>query len=150
MVTIRAPRTHGFDLLTVLDGLVCKAPGPSGLSGRICFGVLTEKRATRWLLVDFDERPQTRWFDVLPETLQVDLLVFLGEEEARSVLLCGTLPPNTDAILVQGDRGLLKRFKDRYLKKLDPLGLRMSQLQRTNRSRKRRRSPRKAHDPIAR
>lgn len=114
--------SRSLPLLELLDGFVRERPEHPGLLGYLSFGVEGEAGYRGWF-ADFDG-PQTRtgFVDFVPTA--ADTVVILGEAEAASLLLRGTIDPGSTQAVVRGHRGVLEAFIAQFLKSTNWLALR--------------------------
>jgi hypothetical protein len=112
-------------LLAFLDTLVHADRAPAGMYGRVAVGVSSRERVSWWRVL-LGDKVLTEFSDTRPEFAEVTVIV--GELAALEML---GQPVPSDArgdrsIWIHGDRRLLERFMERYLKKQSLLDLRLS------------------------
>ncbi len=114
-------------LLEALDALVRAQPGPSGLSGSVCFGIRGQEGARWWRARLGQSGAITEFLDDLPA--EVDVAVGLDAEVAAALLAdAPEAEPGPAALrLVAGDRALLTAFVERYVARRSLLDLRAAQ-----------------------
>lgn len=106
-------------LLNYLDARVRRDTLPPGFAGRVCVGVKDASRggAVRWWIADFSDRART--FFAADKPRDYSVAVGVDENGARAIL---GLPVQGEPMqLVAGDRAVLKRFVQRYLKDVSPV-----------------------------
>ncbi len=107
----------------ILATLVAADSNPPGFEGRICVGAVEENVPHWWLVTFAAGRAESRQRVGAPfDPDQADVLLVLGPGSAQH-LPEGTRPDARD-LWVSGDRRLLIRFTDRYLKRRSWLDLR--------------------------
>ena len=107
-------------LLRYLDARVRQDRAMPGFKGRVCVGARLSA-SVNWWVADFDTRAHAAFVDARPASYSV--AVGLDDNAARSLL---GLPFHGKKLeLVAGDRRVLARFVDRYLRDLSPLQTRL-------------------------
>jgi hypothetical protein len=104
---------RGADLLTIVDAMVRRDRGPSGLTGEIGVGVVTADHRETWWRARFGAAPEIGFVDELPWSAEA--LLVLGEAEAAAILQGRALPTSPDLLEIHGDRDLFDRFLERYV-----------------------------------
>ena len=112
---------RGARLLSLLDALVKSDAAAPGFAGDLCIGVRTASR-TIWWRGRFGSEASTLFSEERP--LGPDTTLLLGEAEAESILLQGSLPKRPSLMRVDGDRSLVERFLSRYARKQSSVALR--------------------------
>ena len=113
-----------MELLQLLKSLTERDKGPAGFSGKVALGVIkTEAQGeTQWLQFRFTRAAEVRFVSKPDDDSDAALL--LGEREAEAILKGTELPPAPNFLYRYGDRAVLSRFVDRYLKKRTMLDVR--------------------------
>lgn len=111
-------------LFALLDGCLESDAGPAGFRGKIGVGVLSA-RGPAWWVCDFTDTSIRYRSAAFPEDCAAALL--MGQTEVCR-LLDGQDIGRNPTIQIFGDRGLLLRFLERYVKREEALGLQMAGL----------------------
>jgi hypothetical protein len=114
---------EGADLLLLLHWLTTRDRGVPGFSGTLAVGV---RHATgeSWWRAKFGARAEAEMIDRCP--VDVDVSLMFTDDEANRVLDHGSLAVGLGPDRVAGDRTLLERFLERYIRRRSAVDLRSS------------------------
>ena len=110
-------------LLLLLDGLVRRDGGATGLEGEVQVGVRGPD-GYRWWRARFGRRFSVGFIPEVSTTAHVT--VCLGESDAARLLATGRLPSPATLFHVDGDRELLQSFLKRYTSRTGWVGIRLA------------------------
>ena len=110
-----------LSLLSYLDALVRSDTGYPGFAGSVCVGVKREDE-TRWWQAHFAASRSTEYLDEMPT--EYDVAVGVDAQTARWLL--GLVEEPGPTLLITGDKKLLSKFLNRYVRHTSPLSLRIS------------------------
>jgi hypothetical protein len=118
-----------------LEDVLARDVGPAGFAGTIAIGVLPDGAALdsagSWMHLVFDRgRPRVLWSDRLYPGVSAALAL---DEGAASALIDSGSAGRQPSCRRAGDRRLLERFVDRYLKPRNGLSLRCEGTERRRR-----------------
>src|SRR5688572_22998804 len=99
--------TH--ELLRILDAVVRADLASPGFTGDLCVGVQGPSGA-RWWWLQLGTTVVTSFPSEMPPN--TDALLILGEKEASAIVETGELPAAPDLLLISGDRELFGRFSE--------------------------------------
>ena len=111
----------GAEFLYAIAATVEDDTGMPGISGRVAIGVRDEE-GQLWWAVSLGGQAQGSFLSERPKDAGVALL--LGPGEALRMMRDGSLPERPQLLQIWGDRSLLQRFSQRYLKRQSSLSLR--------------------------
>jgi hypothetical protein len=121
-IDVDEPR--GVDLLFALEAFINRDAAPPGFQGTVAFGV-DSGASDLWLEVRLGATgAETRFTEATPKDSSARL--FLGAEEAKAVLFGDPLPPEPNLVQLGGQRELIAKLLERYLRRKDLLSLRVS------------------------
>lgn len=110
------------DLLTFLHAMVVADGAPAGFKGTVCIGV-RDLDKDLWWQVALGGDPQPKFVQRPGEN--VDATFLMGEAESHA-MMTGEDLPDSPLLFVEGDKDLLAKFLNRYIKPQSMLGLRAS------------------------
>ena len=114
-------------LLATLDAAVRCGGALSGLQGRVAFGIASATTTTWWSAAFFHDRVETTI--ACGEAPYAHASIIMGDADARA-LLARQGAGDHERFSVRGDKKLVARFMDRYLRNKSQLALRVSLNQR--------------------
>lgn len=110
-------------LLLLLDGLVRRDGGATGLEGEVQVGV-RGAQGYRWWRARFGRRFSVGFVPDVSTTAHVT--VCLAEADADRLLATGRLPASPELFHLDGDRTLFERFLNRYTSRTGWVGIRLA------------------------